>query len=272
MNIRTIVTGVSGRMGRTIVRALHEARADFEFVGATERLESPAVGQDAGLVCGIGENHVIIRPALREVLAETKADVVIDFSHHEASMAHARLCAASSTALVIGTTGFTAEEMSELKKLSSKLPLLVAPNMSTGVVVMQALIRQAARILGSAYDVEVLEMHHRHKRDAPSGTALKIGHIAAEALGRNPEQCLKLSREGLIGPRPEGEIGIQSLRGGDCIGEHTAFFFGAGERLEITHRAFSREQFAAGALSAARFLSGRAPGFYEMEDVLGIER
>lgn len=272
MSIRTIVTGVSGRMGRTIVRALHEARGDFELVGAAERLGSPDVGQDAGIVCGIGEAHVLIQPALREVLGSVKADVVIDFSHHEASMAHARLCAGSGTALVIGTTGFTSEETAELKSLSARVPLLAAPNMSAGVVVMQALIRQAARILGEAYDVEILEMHHRHKRDAPSGTALKIGHIAAEALGRAPEQCLKLSREGLIGPRPEGEIGIQSLRGGDCIGEHTAFFFGAGERLEITHRAFSREQFAAGALRAAKFLVGRAPGFYEMEDVLGIER
>lgn len=274
--IRTVVTGVAGRMGRAIVRALQDAPLDFELCGATEQLTSPVIGRDVCSVCGTGPRHVAIRASLHEALdgaaaSGDRADVVIDFSHAEASLVHARICAERGVALVIGTTGLAREAEREIDALAAKIPLLLAPNMSVGVVLMQRLVREAARALGEGYDIEILEMHHRHKRDAPSGTALRLGAVAAEARGCPPEAHFRLSREGIVGPRADGEIGIQALRGGDCVGEHTAFFAGLGERLEITHRAFSRDQFARGALRAARFLAGKPAGRYGMEQVLGLD-
>lgn len=272
--IRTIVTGAAGRMGRTLVRALCGAPLEFELCGATEQLSNPAVGQDAGLVAGLAPCHVPIRTSLLEALDNTTrgpADVVIDFSHPESSLVHARLCAERGVALVIGTTGFDREAKQELEAISQKIPLLVAPNMSVGVVLLQNLVREAAHVLGKSYDVEILEMHHRHKRDAPSGTALRLGTVAAEALEGDPETSFRLSREGNIGARPEGEIGLQALRGGDCVGEHTVFFVGQGERIELTHRAFSREHFARGALRAAQFLSQNPPGLYDMDQIIGLK-
>ncbi|MDR0966632.1 MAG: 4-hydroxy-tetrahydrodipicolinate reductase [Myxococcales bacterium] len=273
--IRTIVTGVAGRMGQTLVRALHEAPLDFKLCGATEQLSSPAVGQDVGVVAGIGPCRVPIRAALRETLDDAlaangdRADIiVIDFSHPEASIAHARICAERGVGIVIGTTGFDREATCALDTIAKSIPLLVAPNMSVGVVLLQNLVREAARVLGQDYDVEILEMHHRHKKDAPSGTALRLGTIAAEALGRDPATSFRRSREGNIGARSDEEIGLQTLRGGDCVGEHTVFFVGQGERIELTHRAFSRAQFAQGALRAAKFLAGKPAGLYDMGQVL----
>lgn len=274
--IRTVVTGVAGRMGRAVVHALHRAPQDFELCGATEQLDSPVIGQGVGAVCGAGPHHVAIRASLHEALdgaisSGSGADAVIDFSHPEASIVHARICAERGVALIVGTTGLSREAERELDVLATKIPILTAPNMSVGVVLMQELVRAAARALGEGYDIEILEMHHRHKRDAPSGTALRLGEVAARALDRAPDANFRLAREGAVGPRTDGEIGIQSLRGGDCVGEHTVFFAGQGERLEITHRAFSRDQFARGALRAARFLVGKPAGRYGMDQVLGLD-
>lgn len=275
--IRTVVTGVAGRMGRALVRAMDQAPLDFELCGATEQLASPAIGQGVDMVCGAGPHRVAVCASLREAIDGATApgdgvDVVIDFSHPEASLVHARICAERGVALIIGTTGLTHEVERELDALATEIPLLTAPNMSLGVVLMQNLVREAARALGEEYDIEILEMHHRHKRDAPSGTALRLGTVAAQARDRSPEASFCLARGGNVGPRPDGEIGIQSLRGGDGVGEHTVFFAGQGERLEITHRALSRDQFARGALRAAKFLAGKPAGRYGMDQVLGLDR
>ena len=269
--LRVVVTGISGRMGTMNAKTLLSSPSEFVLAGALDRSGAPSIGHDAGDVLGTGRLNIAVQSDLSELLRGAgRADVVIDFTHHEASMKHAADCAEMKTPIVIGTTGFSGEEIAELKRISVIIPILLAPNMSVGVVVMQKLIRQAAKILGEDYDIEILEAHHRHKKDAPSGTALKLGAIAAEALGKNPGDVLKMSRVGFTGERTQEEIGIQSLRGGDCVGEHTAFFFGTGERLEITHRAFSREQFSRGALRAARWLTGRPAGLYSMEDVLDL--
>lgn len=272
--IRTVVTAVAGRMGQAITRALAAAPREFTLCGATER-QSGAIGRSVRDICGVGPSDIAIHATLDEALDAlaaqgSRADVAIDFSHPSATLANARACARHGTALVIGTTGLSPETTQALDSLSAHIPLLRAPNMSVGVVLMQKLVSQAARALGEDYDIEIMELHHRHKRDAPSGTALRLGNIAAEALGRPPADSLRLSREGDIGPRTDREIGVQTLRGGDCAGEHTVFFIGQGERLEITHRAMNREQFALGALRAARYLVGKEAGRYGMADVLGL--
>ncbi|HCF57465.1 MAG TPA: 4-hydroxy-tetrahydrodipicolinate reductase [Myxococcales bacterium] len=265
--IRTVVTGVSGRMGSSIVRYVRDAD-DLELVGATERPGSGNIGLDVGLACRLGNFEVPIVDDLAKAIG--KADVVIDFSIAEASVGHARICAEHKVPLVVGTTGLTAKAKADIVAASERVAILMAPNMSVGVNLMLRLVEQAARVLGGSCDIEIVEMHHRLKKDAPSGTALRLGEITAQATGRDPATDLKLSRVGQIGERPKGEIGIQALRGGDIAGEHTVYFASEGERLEITHRAFSRDQFALGALRAARFLVGKPPGLYDMGAVLGF--
>ena len=186
------------------------------------------------------------------------ADVVIDFTSHDASARNAELCADKGVALVIGSTGFTAEAKARVAAAGRSVPVILSPNMSVGMNVLFDLVRQAAKVLGDAYDVEIVEIHHKRKRDAPSGTAVRLGEIAAEALGRDPADALAYTRHGILGERPPWQIGVQTLRGGDVVGEHTVFFCGEGERLELTHRATSREQFARGALRAARWLARQA--------------
>jgi 4-hydroxy-tetrahydrodipicolinate reductase len=265
--IRVVVTGAAGRMGVHIIRAVH-ANPPLALSGATERAGFQA-GLDAGAAAGLPALGVPVKNDLREALAQG-ADVVIDFTTFEASVAHAAICAERGAALVIGSTGFTREARAKVEEAARRVPIVLSPNMAVGVNVMFALVRQAARILGDAFDVEIVEMHHKKKKDAPSGTAMRLAEVAAEALARDPAKDLAFARHGMIGERPPREIGVQTLRGGDVVGEHTVYFAGEGERLEVTHRATSRDQFALGAVRAAKWVTGKTPGLYDMADVLGI--
>jgi 4-hydroxy-tetrahydrodipicolinate reductase len=267
--IRVVVTGAAGRMGGHIIRML-QAEEGLVLSGATER-PGFAPGLDAAAAAGLPPAGVLVQTDLADALA-SGGDVVVDFTSFEASTAHAETCAAGGVAVVIGSTGFSKEARARVEAAALKVPIVLSPNMSVGVNVLFALVREAARIVGDAYDVEILEMHHRKKKDAPSGTAVRLAEIAAEALGRNASKDFAFARQGMIGERPAREIGVQTLRGGDVVGEHTVYFAGEGERLELTHRATSRDQFARGALRAARWIVGKPPGLYDMADVLGLRR
>jgi 4-hydroxy-tetrahydrodipicolinate reductase len=264
--IRVVVTGAAGRMGTQIVRLVRAADG-LALGGAVER-PGPAVGQDAGALAGIGAVGVAVVDDL--VKALPGADVVVDFTSHEASARHAEACAEAGVALVVGSTGFTPEAKARVAAAAKRIPVVLSPNMSVGVNVLFELVRQAAAVLGDAYDVEIVEIHHNKKRDAPSGTAVRLGEVAAEALGRDPEDALAFARHGILGERPPWQIGVQTLRGGDVVGEHTVYFCGEGERLELTHRATSRDQFARGAVRAARWIAGKPAALYDMADVLGL--
>ena len=263
-----VVTGVAGRMGGQILRLLRE-EPDLVLVGAVER-PGYAGPRDAGVAAGLPALGVAIADDLGAVLASTTADVVIDFTSREASVRNTATAAARGVAMVIGSTGLDAADKALVRAEASRIPVVLSPNMSVGVNVMFALVAQAARVLGDAYDVEIVEMHHGKKKDAPSGTAVRLAEVAAEALGRDAARDVVYARHGMIGERTPKEIGVMTLRGGDVVGEHTVFFAGQGERLELTHRAASRDQFARGAIRAARWLKGRAPGLYDMQDVLGL--
>ncbi len=258
--IRAVVAGAAGKMGSRILAALR-AEKDFAVVSAFERQGSEIVGRAV--------DGVTVRGSIEEAL-QTSADVVVDFTAPAASVQHARACAAKGVALVVGTTGLSAEQKAELAAAAKRIALVAAPNMSVGVNVLFRLVSEAARALGTAYEVEVVEMHHRMKRDAPSGTALRLAEVAAEALRADPRTSFVYERHGETGPRKEGSIGLQTLRGGDVVGDHTVYFLADGERLELTHRATSRDNFARGAVRAARFAAGRKPGLYDMQDVLGF--
>ncbi len=264
--VKVVVTGAAGRMGTQIVR-LVRATEGMALAGAVER-SGAAVGQDAGALAGLGPVGVAVVDDLARALAG--ADAVIDFTSHEASARHAALCAEKGVALVIGSTGFTPEAKAAVAAAAKRIPVVLSPNMSAGVNVLFELVRQAAKVLGDAYDVEIVELHHKKKRDAPSGTAVRLAEVAAEALGRDPKDALAYARHGILGERPPWQIGVQTLRGGDVVGEHTVYYCGDGERLELTHRATSREQFARGAIRAARWIAGKPAGLYDMADVLGL--
>jgi 4-hydroxy-tetrahydrodipicolinate reductase len=266
--VNVVVTGAAGRMGTQIVR-LVRATAGTSISGAVER-PGPAIGQDAGALAGVGAIGVAVVDDLAKALGG--AGAVVDFTSHEASARHAELCAGRGIPLVIGSTGFTPEAKARVAEAARKIPIVLSPNMSVGVNVLFELVRQAARVLGDGYDVEIVELHHKKKRDAPSGTAVRLGEVAAEALGRDPKDALAYARHGILGERPPWQIGVQTLRGGDVVGEHTVFFCGEGERLELTHRATSREQFARGAVRAAQWIVGRPAGLYDVADVLGLRK
>jgi 4-hydroxy-tetrahydrodipicolinate reductase len=264
--IDVVVSGAAGRMGREIVR-LVAASSALRLHGAVDRAPG-ALGQDALALAGLPAGRVQVVASLAEALPG--AGVVIDFTTFEASAAHAEACAAAGVPLVIGSTGFTPEARARVAAAARRIPVLLSPNMSVGVNVLFELVRRAAAVLGDAYDVEIVELHHKRKKDAPSGTAMKLAEVAAEALGRDAGRDLAFARHGMIGERPAREIGVQTVRGGDIVGEHTVYFCGEGERLELTHRATAREQFARGAVRAAAWLPGRAPGLHDMADVLGF--
>jgi 4-hydroxy-tetrahydrodipicolinate reductase len=266
--IKVVVSGAAGRMGREIVR-LVAASNTLRLHGAVDRAPGGA-GQDALGLAGLPAGGVAVVEALAAALPG--AGVVIDFTSSEASVAHAELCAAAGVPLVIGSTGFTPEARARVAAAARSIPVLLSPNMSVGVNVLFELVRQAATALGDAYDVEIVELHHKRKKDAPSGTAMKLAEVAVEALGRDATRDLAFARHGLIGERPPREIGVQTVRGGDIVGEHTVYFCGEGERLELTHRATAREQFARGAVRAAAWLPGRPAGLYDMGDVLGFRK
>jgi 4-hydroxy-tetrahydrodipicolinate reductase len=265
--IPVLVTGASGRMGSQIVRMVR-ATEGLSLTGATER-PGTAPGLDAGVLAGLGPIGLPIVDDLAKGLERSSAKVVVDFTSFEASVEHARICAERGVALVVGSTGFTADAKAKVAEAAKRIPVVLSPNMSVGVNVLFALVERAARTLGDAYDVEIVEMHHKKKKDAPSGTAVKLAEVAAAALGRGAGD-LVYERAGMIGERKPKEIGVQTLRGGDVVGEHTVYFAGEGERIELTHRATSREQFARGAVRAALWIAGRPAGLYDMADVLGL--
>ena len=264
--IKVTMTGAAGRMGTQIARMVR-ATEGMALFGAVER-PGVAVGQDVGVLAGLGPVGVVVVDDLAKALPG--ADVVIDFTSHEASARHAEQCAERGVALVIGSTGFTPEAKARVAAAAKKIPVVLSPNMSVGVNVLFELVRQAAKVLGDGYDVEIVELHHKKKRDAPSGTAVRLGEVAAEALGRDPKDAFAFSRHGIIGERPPWQIGLQTVRGGDVVGEHTVYFFGDGERVELTHRATSRDQFARGAVRAAQWVVGKPAGLHDMAAVLGL--
>jgi 4-hydroxy-tetrahydrodipicolinate reductase len=264
--INVVVTGAAGRMGTQIVRAL-AAEKDMRLHGAVERAGF-AAGTDASAAAGLPAAGVTIGDDLAKAL--NLAHAVVDFTAPDASARHAETCAEKGVPIVIGSTGFGAAAKARVAAAAKRVPVVLSPNMSVGVNVLFELVRRAADVLGSAYDVEIVELHHRMKKDAPSGTAVRLAEVAAEALERDPAKDLAFARHGMIGERPPAQIGVQTLRGGDVVGEHTVLFCGQGERLELTHRATSREQFARGAVRAVRWVIGRQPGLYDMADVLGL--
>lgn len=265
---RVIVAGAAGRMGQRI-SCMVQANPGLELAAAFEHPENPAVGRDVGEICGLGPVGVAISPGLESVIDQ--GDVIIDFTFHKATMEFAAIAASHGRAMVIGTTGLTQEDLAELRSLAdAHFPCVQAPNMAVGVNVLFKLVEKTASVLGDAYDVEVVEAHHRMKKDAPSGTALKLGEMAAGALDRNLSEVGVFERNGIIGERTDKEIGIQTIRAGDIVGEHTVYFAGQGERIEITHRAHNRDNFASGATLAAGWVAGRPNGLYTMFDVLGL--
>jgi 4-hydroxy-tetrahydrodipicolinate reductase len=267
--VNVVVTGVAGRMGGQILRMLR-ATEGFRLVGALER-PGYAGPRDAGEAAGSPAIGVPVGEDLAALLAATPCDAVIDFTSHEASARHASIAAAAGVPIVIGSTGIGPEGKARILQDAARIPVVLSPNMAVGVNVMFALVAQAAKVLGDAYDVEIVEMHHGRKKDAPSGTAVRLAEVAAEALGRDASRDVVYARHGMIGERTPREIGVMTLRGGDVVGEHTILFAGQGERLEITHRATSRDQFARGALRAAAWVKGRRPGLYDMHHVLGLK-
>jgi 4-hydroxy-tetrahydrodipicolinate reductase len=264
--IRIAVFGAAGKMGRAIIRATtEESRA--RLVGAIEREGSVELGQDAGSLAGVAALGVATSASTP---AAGASDVWIDFSSPAVAVANARKAADAGAAFILGTTGVAAGDKAAIAEAAKRAPIVFSPNMSVGVNVLLKLVADAARALGPAYDVEIVETHHRMKRDAPSGTALRLGEAVAEASGRDLAKTARYDRHGDIGPRTQAEIGMQTLRGGDVVGDHTVFFFGQGDRIEITHRASSRDTFAKGAVRAAVWLFGKPAGLYDMRDVLGL--
>ncbi|HVX97788.1 MAG TPA: 4-hydroxy-tetrahydrodipicolinate reductase [Polyangia bacterium] len=265
--MRIAILGADGKMGRALVRAVVAAGPEAKLTAATERAGSPALGADAGSAATGQALGVAITAG---VPATSAADVWIDFTVPAATVAYTEAAVAANAALVIGTTGLGAEQKAAIERAAKKVPVVFSANYSVGVNVMLKLIADAARTLGPSYDLEIVETHHRAKRDAPSGTALRLAEALAEATGRDLAKEARYERHGEIGPRTQAEIGIQTLRGGDVIGDHTAHFMGIGDRIEITHRASSRDTFAVGAVRAALWLKGRTAGLYDMRAVLDL--
>lgn len=261
--VRVAIAGAAGRMGRALIAAATRGE-DLSVAAALERPGSSAIGVDAGELAGVGRLGV----AVQDRLEPAAFDVLIDFTRPEPTLEHLDVCSRHGTPMVIGTTGFDEAGRARIVEAGRTIPVVFAPNMSIGVNLCFKLLEIAARTLGDAVDVEILEAHHRHKVDAPSGTALRMGEVVAQARGRSlKELMLPASR---AGARPDGAIGFAVLRAGEIVGEHTALFAGHGERVEITHRAESRATFAEGAVRAARWIVGRERGLYDMQDVLGL--
>jgi 4-hydroxy-tetrahydrodipicolinate reductase len=266
--IRIGIAGCAGRMGRMLV-AETQAMTGLRLAGGSEAAGSSSLGRDIGELAGIGP--VGFRATEDVAALFAASDVVIDFTVPVASAAHAEQAAKSGKALVIGTTGFEVSQAKALERAARRAPIVWAPNMSPAVTLLLSLVEEAARRLDDGYDIEVLEMHHRHKVDAPSGTALALGRAAAAGRGIDLAAKSQRVRDGHTGPRARGDIGFATLRGGDVVGDHVVIFAGEGERLELAHRATSRRIFALGALRAARWLVTQKPGLYGMKDVLGLK-
>jgi 4-hydroxy-tetrahydrodipicolinate reductase len=264
---RIAVAGASGRMGHMLIEAI-QASVDCSLAGALDIAASAAMGQDAMAFLGL-TGGVTITADLSAGLKS--AQVLIDFTRPEGTLAHLQICRALGVNAVIGTTGFTEAQKLEIADAARDIAIVMAPNMSVGVNVTLKLLEMAAKALSTGYDIEIIEAHHRHKVDAPSGTALKMGEVIAEALGRDLKDCAVYAREGVTGEREPSSIGFATVRGGDIVGDHTVLFAGIGERIEITHKSSSRSTYAQGSLRAVRFLSGRKNGLFDMADVLGLK-
>lgn len=265
--IRVAITGAAGRMGRHLLDACNQSD-QVRCTVAAEAKDSPFIGADAGELASIGRSNVPLSTDLSALTGQF--DVLIDFTRPAATLAYLDLCQAAGKAMVIGTTGFSADQKTEIARAAERIPIVFAPNMSIGVNLCFKLLELTARVLGDSADVEIIEAHHRHKVDAPSGTALAMGQVIAKALGRDLQECAVYGREGTTGERERSTIGFATVRAGDIVGEHTALFADVGERIEITHRAASRMTFAKGAVRAATWLAKRPVGLFDMQDVLGL--
>ncbi len=263
--IRVIINGACGRMGRLIIRGVSE-QADMEIVGAIASPEHPQLGSDAGVVAGIGEIGVAVTGNLAEVLES--ADVVIEFSKPEATLEHLRQVVKADKAMIIATTGYDPDELATVQELASQIRCVMAPNMSLGVNVMIQALELIAKALGDDYDIEVIEAHHNHKADSPSGTALRLAETVATALERDLDEVGVYGRHGIVGARPKKQIGIHAVRGGDIAGDHTVLFATEGEQLSVVHRAHSPEAFAKGAIRAARWVVNAPKGLHDVSEVL----
>lgn len=264
--MRIAITGSAGRMGRTLIEAVLES-GDMKLAAAFEQADSPFLGKDAGELLG-APCGVAISADFDAALEG--ADCLIDFTRPTGTLNHMAACRRRGVAMVIGTTGMEIEQKLQIQDASRDIPIVFAPNMAVGVNLVFKLLDVAARVLSQGYDIEIIEAHHRHKVDAPSGTALRMGEVVAEALGRDLAKCAVYGREGVTGERDPSTIGFATVRGGDIVGDHTVLFAGTGERVEITHKAASRVPYALGSLRAARFLAGKKNGLYDMQDVLGL--
>jgi 4-hydroxy-tetrahydrodipicolinate reductase len=264
--LRIAIAGASGRMGRTLIEAVSQSD-DCVLAAALDVTGSQWQGKDAGDLIGL-PCGVRILDDIDTALAQ--ADCLVDFTRPEGTLQHLEVCRRRGVHLVIGTTGFSVDGKQAIQAATREIPIVFAPNMAVGVNLVFRLLDMAARALNEGYDVEVIEAHHRHKVDAPSGTALRMGEVVAAALGRELSECAVYGREGHTGERPATQIGFATVRGGDIVGDHTVLFAGTGERVEISHKAASRMPYAMGALRAARFLRDRTSGLFDMQDVLGL--
>ncbi len=264
---RVAVVGAAGRMGKALIQAVTEAEG-MNLGAAVERPGSTLVGADAGELAGVGHIGITVRDSLEAVVDDF--DAVIDFTTPQATLNHLSTCRQHNKRIVIGTTGFSEAEREQLQVASAEIPIILAPNMSVGVNLCFKLLDMAARVMGDEADIEVIEAHHRHKVDAPSGTALRMGEVVASALGRDLKECAVYGREGITGERDRKTIGFETIRAGDVVGDHTVLFATMGERVEITHKASSRMTFANGAVRGVRWLMQRDTGLFDMQDVLGL--
>lgn len=267
--MKIAIMGAAGRMGKVLIEAVSEADG-LELGAAIVEPGSSLVGADAGEMSGVGKTGVLMVDDLDK--AKDDFDVLVDFTFPDLTLRNARFCRSNGKKMVIGTTGMNEAEKSELGQAAKDIPIMFAPNMSVGVNVVLNLLRTAAQALGDDYDVEIIEAHHRHKKDSPSGTAVRMGEVVADALGRNLQECAVYGREGFVGERSRTEIGFETIRGGDVVGDHTVLFAGIGERVEITHKASSRMTFAKGAMRAALWLADKPAGLYDMQDVLSLKQ
>ena len=265
---KVAIAGAAGRMGRTLVEACQETDG-IEVSGALEHPGNSFLGADAGELAGVGKLGVSIVDDMALFLPSS--DVIIEFTLPDATIDHLAACRAAGKGMVIGTTGLSEAQKQLIQEAANDIPIMFAPNMSVGVNLCFKLLEIAARVMGESADIEIIEMHHRHKIDAPSGTALRMGEVVAETLERNLKECAVYGREGITGERDQQTIGFETIRAGDNVGEHTVMFADVGERVEITHKASSRMTFAKGAVRAAQWLAGHSNGLYDMQDVLGLK-
>jgi 4-hydroxy-tetrahydrodipicolinate reductase len=264
--LNIVIAGSTGRMGHALLEGVI-GDAELRLHAALDRAGNAAIGRDAGEFVGAPCG---VKISADVAAALQGADVLVDFTRPEATMEYLAACRKAGTKLVIGTTGFNAQQKQAIADAARDIAIVFAPNMSVGVTLLISLVQSAAKVLAEGYDIEIIEAHHRHKVDAPSGTALRLGEAAAAALGRNLAECAVYGREGVTGERDAKTIGFATVRGGDVVGDHTVLFAGTGERVELTHKASSRATFALGALRAAKFLAGKQSGLFDMQDVLGL--